>query len=502
MDIKQRPSEREASEKKGSLHDFVRGSFLSALSILVSMAALLITGKLFTNALDTEQVGIFALLLVSSDFMIYAAGLGFAASMPRLVAAADEKEKKQIIASALYGQGILLGLLTVVVLLMQWFITDPATLWNHSGWIAVHKYLHLLPLLFVTGCLRDLLLAILAGLNRYGWRAAGIALASLAQVISVWMFIWLGGGGLVALVIAMAASYGLALLLLSAGLEPRRPTSFSWKHYCKSIRFSLPLYLNQVMNFFHQRFDTVLVSLLAGIGYGAVYEMLKRFPLIVNRILNALLVPYLPHISELIAHEKRKEAAAVLNEATALSAFIGFGAALFFTAIQNGLIPFFFNKDYLSDGATLFLLLVAASLALQSGLMAQMLIALGKNYAVPVVNMIAMVMALVLNIQLIPRLGLPGAAGVAAFSSACSFALLAWHTRRAGIAVSLRSCLQPLLLLSLALLSLYYSREIVWLRLLAPALFALLCLGTGLISPRRLFAIVLALLPGKYAEKD
>lgn len=466
------------------------------------MAALLITGKLFTNALDQEQVGVFALLLVTSDFIIYATGMGFAASMPRLIAAADRKEQSEIIGSALSGQMLLLALMSALVFAVKWGLGNPEALSSHAGWLTLHKHLPLLPLLFVTGCLRDLILAILAGLNRYGWRAGGIALASLAQVVTVWVFIWQGGGGLTALVCALAGSYGFALLLLWAGLGPQGLPRFSLASYGRSFRFSLPLYLNQLMNFFHQRFDTVLLSLLAGVTSAAIYEMLKRFPLIVNRILNALLVPYLPHISTLIAHKEKERASAVLNEATALSAFIGYGAALFFAAIQQVLIPLFFNKSYLSDEFTLFLLLLSASLALQSGLMAQMLIALGRNRAVPVVNMATMVLCILLNLLFIPRYGLPGAAGSAAVSSACSFALLALCTHKAGITVSLRMCIQPLLLLSTATLSLYNGMDLFWLRLLAPLLFVVLSLASGLVPPARLYAIVQALIPGSAVDRN
>lgn len=491
-----------ASDKDPDFRRLVRGSFLSALSILISMAALLITGKLFTNALDQEQVGVFALLLVSSDFIIYAAGLGFAASMPKLIAAAGQEDRKKIIASALAGQLMLLCAVSAAVLLLQAGITHPERISTHRGWLAVHGRLHLLPLLFATGCLRDLILAMLAGLNRYGWRAGGITLASLTQVAAVWVFIWQGGGGLTALVIALAASYALALALLWVGLGSAALPRFSQHHYREAVLFSAPLYLNQVMNFFHQRFDTVLVSLLAGVGYGAVYEMLKRIPLIVNRILNALLVPYLPHISRLIAREDRTQAAKVLNEAAALSAFIGYGAALFFTALQTTLIPLLFNKEYLTGGTTLFLLLLAASLALQSGVMAQMLIALGRNLSVPAVNMSTMALCLFLDLLLIPRWGLAGAAGAAAFSSGCSYALMAVWTRYNGIHISLRSCALPLLLLSISALSLYYEMQNALFRLLPPVLFTVLCLMTGVTSPGRLHAITKALLPGSFSASD
>lgn len=484
-----------AGAPEGGLKTLVRGGLLSALSVCISMAALLVTSKLFTNALDREAVGVFALLLVTSDFIIYATGMGLTASMPKLVAETDASQRKRLIGGALAGQLALLLGVGALTLILQLFLRNPERITQDPAWLGVHACLHLLPLLFIIGGLRDMILAMLAGLDRYAFRAGGIALASLAQVALVYVFVWRAGGGVMTLTLAMAASYGIALVLLWAGLGGNGRPRFDRAAYGESVRFSFPLYINQVMNFFNQRFDTVLVSALAGVTHAAVYEMIKRLPVIVNRVMNALLVPYLPHISQLVGAKNYAGAARVLHHAVGLSAFVGYGAVLLLAAVQKPLILLLFNAEYLAGASVLGLLLAAASLALQSGLMAQMLIALGRNIPVPLVNMTAMAVTLLADIALIPRFGMAGAAWAAVAASGLSFMLLAVFTHRAGIPVSAWHCAKPVVLLLLSALPVYYGSENLGWRLLSPALFAALCMAFSVVTPRQILALARAALP-------
>ena len=486
---------QEAQRTVPGLKTLVQGSLLSAASVFISMAALLVTSKLFTNALDQSQVGIFALLLVTSDFIIYASGMGLSSSMPKLVAEANPARRKEIIGSALAGQIPLLLLVGAVVLLAQQVIPVPDTQAETSAWAGVHSCLHFLPLLFIAGGLRDLILAMLAGLDRYAFRAGGIALASLAQVVLVYLFIWRGGGQLKTLTVVMALSYGIALILLWTGLGVHGKPRVRWRDYLKQVRFSFPLYLNQLMTFFNQRFDTMLVSALAGVTSAAIYEMMKKLPVLVNRVMNALLVPYLPHISQLLSVSDHAGAARVLHHAVGLSAFFGYGAVLLLTALQRPLILLLFNADYLADAAILGLLLTAASLALQSGLMAKMLIALGRNVPVPFVNMSTMLLTVGADIILIPYFGMVGAAAAVMAASGAGFFLLAAFTHRAGIPVKLWHCVKPMLFLLLSAAPLYYGSLGIVGRLLAPCLFVMLCLVFSVVTPRQLIAITSSIMP-------
>lgn len=487
----------QAQTGRTGVHTLVRGSVLSALSVCVSMAALLVTGKLFTNALDQNAVGVFALLLVASDFIIYASGMGLSVSMPKLVAEADAPRRNRVIGSALAGQLALLLALGVLTLLLWVVIRHPERYLQNEAWIGFLRRLYLLPCLFIVGGLRDVILAMLAGLDRYGFRAVGIAVASMAQVVLVYLFVWHWDGGVVALTLAMAASYAIALVLLWTGLGFGGKPVFDGHLYRESVAFSIPLWANQLMSFFHQRFDTVLVASLAGVAPAAVYEMIKRIPTVVNRVLSALLVPYLPHIARLIAVKDYDGAGRVLARVYHLVAAAGYGSVLLIVAVQDFITVLLFNREYLEGTSVLFLLLTAACILLYTGIIGQMLVALGRGAVVLYINVGAAVFSLGANLLLIPALGLPGA-GIAALGAAVfCFGLHVRYVNRGGVRLSGAGCLHPHLLFLLAAAPLFWGPQAAAWRLCAPVFFVILCFTTRLTTPGQVLQLFLALIPSR-----
>lgn len=489
-----------AGTSRAGLKTLVRGSLLSALSVCVSMAALLITGKLFTNALDRNGVGIFALLLVSSDFIIYASGMGLSASMPKLVAEADPVRRRRVIGSALAGQLAVLLVLGAFALVVQAVSRNPERLALAPAWLGFFNCLYLLPLLFIVGGLRDVVLAMLAGLDRYGFRAGGIAVASVAQVVLVYLLVWRMGGGVVTLTLAMAASYGIALALLWAGLGANGKPAPDWPVYRESVVFSVPLWANQLMSFFHQRFDTVLVASLTGVASAAVYEMIKRIPTVVNRVLSALLVPYLPHISRLIAGNAYGEAGRVLTRVYHLVAVAGYGAVLLIVALQDSVTVLLFNREYLEGTSVLGLLMTAACILLYTGIIGQMLVALGRGAVVFHINVGAAVFSIAANLLLIPVFGLPGAGCAALGAAVFCFLLHAWYVNQGGVRMAPAACLHPHFVFLVAAAPLFWGPQDVAWRLCAPVLFGVLCLATGLTTPGQMLQLLLALVPARRRE--
>ncbi len=474
----------------------VRGAVLSAASVCVSMAALLVTGKMFTNALDRETVGVFSLFLIASDFIIIASGLGLSVSMPKLVAEASEARRRLVVGSALTGQLGVLLIASAAVVLCRLFASAATAIELPPDWRGLIDHLHWLPLLFVVGGLRDLIMAMLAGLDRYGHRAVGMTAASLAQVALVYALVWRLGGGLTALILAMTASYALALAWLWLSLGACAAPVLNLSAYLRAVRFSVPLYANQLFNFLHQRFDSVLIALLLGFSHAAVYEMVKRLPVILTRVIGALLVPYLPRLSRLIAEEDFPSAASLLNHTARLAVFVGGAVVVSAIAVQEFMVVALFNREYLSGAPVIGLLMIAACLQLQAGIMGQSLIALGRGAAVPIVNILAVSLSIAGNLLVVRPLGLVGVGWIAIVSSALSCGLQAAWVHRCGLRIKFHSAFTPLVLLFACALT--AAQQAPWSpgRLLMPVVYALCGFAFGVITPAQAIALGRALLPG------
>jgi len=472
----------------------IRGSVLSSMSVFVSMAGLLLVAKMITNELPPAGVGLYMLLLVSADLLNITASFGLASAMPKLVAAAPEADRARLLRGVISGHVLVLTLITILFYLLLSLI-PAAVLDPDSDWALLHAHAWLLPPLFVAGALRDVLLAALAGLNRYAHRVAGIALSSTIQVLLVYWTIWRGDGGVPALVGATVSANAAAIAWLYLALPFGRRPGLDLRVYRGGVGFSWPLHANSLLTFVYQRVDTLLVAALLGLAWAAIFEMAKKLPAVLSRLLGAGLVPFLPNIAALLAQGDRATAGHLLHRALVLSTFGGYSATLAILVVQERVILFLFSPDYLRALPVLVWVLVAACLAVQAGIMGQTLIALGRPLQVTTVNLAIAGLSLGLNLALLPLLGIRGAGIAAVTGIACGAAVQMSLVWRQGLPLALRPYLIAQLALVAALALSWLGGDTLPWRVAALLGFVVLCLGAGVVTRADLRQVAGALLP-------
>ncbi|GMV91470.1 MAG: hypothetical protein AMXMBFR82_12480 [Candidatus Hydrogenedentota bacterium] len=391
----------------------VRGAFLSGVGMILSMAGQLGAAVIFGRVLPESDIGTFWLLILCSDCLVLLTTFGLHSALPRILAAAPEEERRSLGASILLFQ-VFVSLAICAAVFTAWLlIRDPAAISVNESWTRLFPYLWLLPPFFFVATQRDTALAALAGMNRFGPRAAAQVWGALVNVSLVALFIaWLDGG-LLTLALCTLTAYTVAAVWLGAFAFPWASLRRCARAYFDAVQFSKPLYVNNIMAFTTQRFDTFLVALLLGNPVVvAYYEMAKRLPNMYTRILVSTLVPYLPGISARVAEGDTEGAARLLNKTLALILFLGYTSVLAILVIERPLIVLLFSEKYLPSVSVLWLLMTGTCLAIQSGTFGQSLIALGKPGLVAWANLVSGVFSVTANLVLIPRYGIFGA-GVA-----------------------------------------------------------------------------------------
>ncbi len=473
----------------------VRGGALSGMAVFVSMAALLAVAKMLTNALPQSQAGLFFLLLLCADFLNLAFSQGLNVSLPKLVAGAAPEARPRMVSANLSGVAVVGGVVAALVVAL-WLAGPPPAWLPRAGQAAdLWPYLWLVAPLFLTGMLRDTAMAAHAGLHAYGRRAAAIVTASAVQVALVFALVWLWGGGLTVMTLCTAGAYALAVAWLLAALPEGRGLRADWGLFRDSVRFSRPLYVNNLLNFAFQRFDTMLVALLlGGAQIVAIYEIAKRFPIILSRALNAALVPFLPNVSSLLADGRRGEAARLLDRTLALTAFLGYLGVLTVVLLQEPLIVLLSNRDYLEGARVVGLLTAAICVAVQTGLLGQTLIALGRPVYVTLSNVLTAVISVAANCLLIPLLGVTGAGVAALLAALAGGALHIVFLRRQAMPLNLLACAKPQLIMAAACGCIVLPGGALPARLGAWVLFLALSLLFGVVRPRELWQMGAAIL--------
>lgn len=409
---------------------FVQGTLYSTGSMVFSTVALLVAGKLLTNALSPEAVGHFALLLLCGEFLGMLANLGLPATLPKLLQARAAADRESLLACLFSFQ--LAVALAVAAVCTAAAIAGPSWLPYVETWLPLPaELLALLPVIAVAAALRDFLLAGTAGRHAYGQRAGALALISALQVT---FFAALYVKGTQA-PLPFAGSYLLAVAGGAVWLARSTPgpQKVDWAPAMTQVRFSLPLFVNNLLNFVYQRVDTLLVVYFLGIGTAAVFEMAKRIPGVLSRFFAAALIPYLPSVAELLRQGDRERASRLLQRASRYTAFAGYTMTLLAVAVQEPLLQLLFTGDYTHAAPVLGPLLIAACLAVQAGLMGQALIALDRPRPIMYINVGLAAISLALNLVLVPQFGLAGAGWSAAAATLFSYGMQRWIVSRSGI---------------------------------------------------------------------
>lgn len=467
-----------------STTNLIRGVLLSGGGMFIALLGGVITLKLITNtpSLDASAVGIYAIITVAAEFLLIACNLGMRSALPKLLAASPLDERSRLIRASLWYQGAICLVLLAVVLVPWILIRNPAVFSDSTGWQLIYPYLWAVPFLVLSSAFREVLLAILAGVHEYVRRAIGLAVFALAQVFFVAVFVWLPGTHLGALLLVTIAAHAAAAAYLYAAMPttgwPRR----DWPPFCAMIRFGWPLHINALLGFVFQRIDTLLVGLLLGPAAAALFELgAKRIPQYVSGVLNAALVPYLPSLAHRLACGDHTGAGRLLDQAYSTFSFLGYAAVFAAISFNEPIICLLLSEQYVASGLAFAWVMTAFVLNLQSGIMGYSLVALGKPKWITAINMFAAGISLLMNVVLVPRYGMLGAAYTAAGVAAFSQLLQAVLVRRSGLSLPWRVYARPHTLVLLCAGPLLMAPNgFIW-PVLAGLEFAILSLITGLI---------------------
>jgi len=462
----------------------ISGALCSALSVAISMMAMLLLGKMVTNALAPAAVAVYALVRLSSDFLVLLNNFGLAVSLPKMLGAENESGRRTLLADVFWGQALVSALFCAALLGVHQLPSGVEAWVTQQSWGAVLPYLWLVALLAFVGTLRDTLLAGLAGLNTYGVRAGAIVFMGVAQVALVLGALWQYPDSVAGVCLALALGYGGGVLMMCAmGGVPVRLAG-ALPAYANAARISFPLYLNTLVTFFALRFDTVLVGAILGknyLGVIALYEMTKYIPMVLSRGLGALLIPFLPNFSELLAHGDKAQALKLLTRVLPLITFIGYGISLATVLVQEPVLRILYSEEYVSAAPALGLLMVGIVLAVQAGLMGQALIALDLKWRVAFANTLIALLSIASNIVLIPRFGLVGAGWAMVFAFGLGLLLQYAWVRGAGIRLPINALLLPQLCLAVAAGIIAFMPDLFWVRGMALLSFVVFGFATGVV---------------------
>jgi len=185
---------------------------------------------------------------------------------------------------------------------------------------------------------------------------------------------------------------------------------FSRKLVGPILSATWPLALSGVLGGIMVSTDIFMLGWLSGASEIGLYSVAQRPVQLFYIIPGVLSAALFPTISRLIGQNKRREFRAVLEKSMSASLLLGIPIVLGGLILGGELIPFLFGEQYLSSVLTFRILLLTILMGASAALIGNALISSGEQKVFAVYTTIGALTNVLLNVILIPRYGIVGAA--------------------------------------------------------------------------------------------
>jgi len=206
--------------------------------------------------------------------------------------------------------------------------------------------------------------------------------------------------------------------------------------------FALPCYLASLAQFLNYRLDVFFVSFFAGVAAVGLYTLAVTLAQVIWLISNAAATILLPRVAA--AHETTTETASQTARVTRLALWASAASALMLALCANYLLTWIYGEAFRGSLAPLLWLLPGIVIFSTANVLASYLAGIGKPRLNLFVSLAGLLVTVSLNLILIPRLNIVGAAISSTVSYTTSAILIIWFFIRES-RVPLRQIVLPTL---------------------------------------------------------
>jgi len=186
------------------------------------------------------------------------------------------------------------------------------------------------------------------------------------------------------------------------------------------IKTSFPMMLSSSVLLLMAWSDTIMIGIFKTEADVGVYNVALKLAMITGIVLGAVNSIVAPKLSETFNNDRMNEFRKLIKQSTRIIFFSTLPILIILFLFPEFLLSFF-GTEFAMAKTTLLILLVGQVVNVMSGSVGYILQMTGKEKAFQNILLLALVINIILNILLIPKFGIEGAA------VASSFSLLLWN---------------------------------------------------------------------------
>jgi O-antigen/teichoic acid export membrane protein len=227
---------------------------------------------------------------------------------------------------------------------------------------------------------------------------------------------------LVAFSVAVMMAFVLLLYFLNSLFPLKRPLRAARRDAREMLRFSLPVYLTNLIGIFGSNVKTILLGTMSTVTNVGIFVVANRINMIGGMFHQGIVTASAPIVSELYDRGEREQLGRFYQTVTKWTFTLNLPLFLIVLLFPVPILSIF-GQSFVGGAAALTILAWANLVDTGTGICGTVLQMTGRTSLKLVNSLVTFVLTLSLNIVLIPRWGLMGAA-IASLASAVTINLL------------------------------------------------------------------------------
>lgn len=437
-----------------SVSHFLKGLVSTSSGTFAAILFHFLSIMVIVKHISKEDFGLYMLILAVIHFLRILGGLGLDITLVKFISGKSDRESKEAFLSIIVVRiGVALLLSALIYLFGRFFVfLFDATL---------SRYIIFLPLLFILTSFKELFFYLFQALFLFRKYAIINILSAGLKFLVIILLLHINRLDLDGLIyLEMIAPFAtLIAIFFFVPFEIFKQVGLKLQTLKSTVRFALPLYLNNLLTFVYNRTNIFMIgALLDPIGV-AYYSVAGKIAEGFHRMFSSFIMVYFPSLSRLFSEKQNEDAEKVMNKSLVYLSIGGIFLALLSFLFRDGIIRLVFSESYLECTMAFALLMVDFQITIVSYTMGYSLVSAGYS-SVPVkVNTVASVVNIAANFVLIPKFGFVGAVYSRLIMNVIAQFGNYFYLVKAGVTPNIRKYLSPLFMF-LAAVGISYFFEI------------------------------------------
>lgn len=382
-----------------------RVGLVGIVRIIVSLRGLILL-PILTKTMDTELYGIWVQIGVTASLLTFLATLQLHGAIIRFFAGEQDKAKIKEGFYSVFGLVFLFNLLLIVFIAV---LSEPLAITFFGGEEAI-PFVRLLCFIIPTTALDLICIEFFRAVHKMKKYSCFLILQQILEVSLISYAVLTGYslfGALISLIIARAILFIVCFLFVYAQIGIEKPDLSVLKPY---LLFSLPLIPAALSCWVVEISDRYVIAYFLGVASVGIYSAAYGLGTMIGMFMSPLGITLLPTMFKLYENNKIEELKKLLNYSLKVYLMFAIPSLFGLTLLSKSLLLTFTTSEYVSAYLIVPIAALGTIFYVGGGTIAIILQVLKKTKIFAVVGGTGAVINLILNIILIPIIGILGAA--------------------------------------------------------------------------------------------